>query len=98
MGDLLGFSVFGEQVAELDHIHFEVPRYALAWGTYRWPIAWRVSWQGIKGPASLTLTLTTRKQIGNWVLAGFSMGIVVGELFYGGQQMPVYGLAELLMR
>jgi hypothetical protein len=97
IGGLLGFAVFDEQPEELDRIRFEISRHALAWGIYRWPTTWRVSWQGIKGPASLALTLTTRKPLGNWALAGFSMGIVVGELSYNGQQMPVYGLAELLM-
>jgi hypothetical protein len=45
----------------------------------------------------MTLTLTDRKKIKNWVIGGFSMGIVHGVLNYDGRTWPVYGLTELLM-
>jgi hypothetical protein len=95
--ELLGFAVLGGQPEQLHELRFEVPRHSLAFGIYRWPGAWRVSWQGSKGPASLALKRFARKTIGNWFRAGFSMGSVAGELSYNGQRLPVYGLAELLM-
>jgi len=78
-------------------VGFEVPKHAPAFGTYRWPTAWHIRWQGSKGLAETSVTLSTRKSFGNWVLAGFSMGIVSGKLSYDGQQIPLYGLAELFM-
>lgn len=97
MPPLLGFWVPGSQTEQLDQLRFEVSKHALAFGTYRWPTAWHVRWQGSKGPAEASVTLSTRKPLGNWVLAGFSMGIVSGTLSYDGQQLPLYGLAELFM-
>jgi hypothetical protein len=97
LGSLLGFSVLSGQPKQLDTLRFEVPKYSLALGTYRWPTVWQASWQGSKGPASLDLKLLSRKQIGNWFFAGFSMGVVAGRLSYDGEELPVYGLAELLM-
>ncbi len=94
---LLGFWVPGSQTEQLDQMRFEVPKHALAFGTYRWPTAWHVSWQGSKGLAEASVSLLTRKPLGNWVLAGFSMGIVSGKLSYDNQQIPLYGLAELFM-
>ena len=97
MPPLLGFWVPGSQTEQLDQLRFEVPKHAFALGTYRWPTAWHVSWQGSKGLAEASVSLLTRKPLGNWVLAGFSMGIVSGKLSYGNQQIPLYGLAELFM-
>lgn len=97
LGDRLGFAVRGDRSERLGELRFAATKHALAPGAYRWPTAWRVDWHGGEGPASLALRLLTRKQIGNWFLAGFSMGIAAGELSSGGRKTPVYGLAELLM-
>jgi hypothetical protein len=86
-----------EQAEQLNQIRFEVTKHSLALGTYRWPTAWRLCWQGSKGPASVELKPLNRKTIGNWGLVGFSMGIASGDLTYDGQQIPLYGLAELLI-
>lgn len=45
----------------------------------------------------LILTQSERKRIANWVIGGFSMGIVKGELHYAGKRQPIYGFAELIM-
>ncbi len=79
--------------AEIDQHGFR--EYAL--GFYRWPTSWRITWKGSHGPATMTLTLSERKGIANWVIGGFSMGIVRGELSYDGRTWPISGLAELLM-
>ncbi len=97
MPPLLGFWVLGGQSAQLDQLCFEVSKHALAFGIYRWPTRWHIRWQGSKGLAEALVTLSTRKPLGNWVLAGFSIGIVSGKLSYNDQQIPLYGLAELFM-
>jgi hypothetical protein len=68
-----------------------------ALGFYRWPMAWRITWTSPSGPAILTLTQSERKRIANWVIGGFSMGIVRGELEYAGKKQQIYGFAELIM-
>ncbi len=97
MPPLLGFWMPGGQSAQLDELHFDVSKHTLAFGTHRWPTSWHIRWQGSKGLAEASVAISTRKPLGNWVLAGFSMGIVSGKLSLDGQQIPLYGLAELFM-
>lgn len=97
VGTLAGFAVLDGETEVMGQLQVEVLERAFAWGFYRWPTAWRVSWTGRHGAASMTLTLSDRKTIAGWVIGGFAMGIVRGELSYGGRTFPLYGLAELLM-
>lgn len=96
-GRLVGFAVFNEQTDPLNDLRIEVLARDWALGFYRWPTAWGITWNGSHGPVSMTLHLSDRKTIANWVIGGFSMGIVQGELVYAGRTWPVYGLAELIM-
>ncbi|HEY5626468.1 MAG TPA: hypothetical protein VIR79_00840, partial [Nitrospira sp.] len=68
-----------------------------ALGFYRWPTAWRITWSGPKGSATLRLKQTTRRNLANWVIGGFAMGIVQGELTFAGTTQQIYGFAELIM-
>jgi hypothetical protein len=97
VGNLVGFAVMNEETDYLNDLDVTVLDREFALGFYRWPTAWRISWKGNKGPGSMTLTLSERKGIANWVLGGFSMGIARGELSYDGRTWPLYGLVELLM-
>lgn len=97
VGTLAGFVTLKDEKDLMDDLQVEVVKRAFAWGFYRWPTAWRVTWTGSKGLASMTLTLSDRTTIAGWVIGGFAMGIVQGELSYGGRTIPIYGLAELLM-
>lgn len=97
VGTLAGFVVLNDETDPMEQLHVEVLERTFAWGFYRWPTAWRVTWTGRNGPASMTLTLSDRKTIAGWVIGGFAMGIVRGELSSGGLTIPLYGLAELLM-
>jgi hypothetical protein len=97
IGHLAGFATFRGSTEPLQDLTLEVVDRDLAWGFYRWPRAWRLAWNGPQGRATLTLTQTTRRSIGNWAVGGFSMAIVQGELLYAGKRLPVYGLAELIM-
>jgi len=96
-GKLVGFAVMNEATDYLNDLDVTVVNREFALGFYRWPTEWRITWRGNKGPASMTLSLSERKGIANWVLGGFSMGIVRGQLSYDGRTWPLYGLAELLM-
>jgi hypothetical protein len=97
VGRLVGFAVFNEETDPVNDLRVEVLASDWALGFYRWPTAWGITWNGAHGPASMTLRLSDRTKIANWVIGGFSMGIVQGELVYAGRTWPVYGLAELIM-
>jgi hypothetical protein len=97
VGTLTGFVVLDGQTEPLDNLTFVELNHDVALGFYRWPTVWRATWQGSKGPATVALRLSEQKGIKNWVIGGFSMGIIRGELTYDGHTWPVYGLVELIM-
>jgi hypothetical protein len=97
MGFLGGFTASNSTTDMMEDLKVEVFDRELAWGFYRWPTAWRITWAGQQGPAVLTLKRTSRTSIGNWAIGGFSMAVVRGELRSAGQQQEVYGLVELIM-
>lgn len=97
VGMLLGFSAIDEQTESLRDLNVEVLDRELAFGFYRWPTRWRITWTGLKGPATLTLSQSSRKAIAGWVIGGFAMSIVTGKLEYAGEKSTVYGLGELIM-
>jgi hypothetical protein len=97
IGTVAGFAVFKEGTESIKDLIVEVLDRSPAFGFYRWPTAWRITWTGPHGPATLNLTQSERHGIANWIIGGFSMGIVRGELNYAGQKHPIYGLAELIM-
>jgi hypothetical protein len=35
--------------------------------------------------------------LSNWVIGGFAMGVIRGEIAYNERKWPFYGLVELLM-
>jgi len=97
VGMIAGFATFDDLTESMENLTVEPLNREWALGFYRWPTAWRITWTGSNGPALLTLTQSERKPIANWVIGGFSMGIVRGELEYAGKKQSVYGLAELIM-
>jgi hypothetical protein len=93
---VMGFQVIDGQSEILRDLRIEVPERSFGFGFYRWPQAWRVSWQGSKGAGSLLLRVIDQKTVTNWLIGGFAMAVVTGELAYGGKTRHVYGLAELI--
>lgn len=97
MGFRDGFMALHSESDVMKDMNVEVLGRELAWGFYRWPTAWRVTWIAPKGPAVVILKQLSRTSIGNWAVGGFSMAVVAGELEYEGEKRPVYGLVELIM-
>ncbi len=96
-GHLVGFAVLDNETETLENLRVEVPNREFAFGFYRWPSSWSITWVGPAGPAALTVSATERKTIGGWVIGGFAMSIVRSKLHYAGRTIPVYSLAELLL-
>ncbi len=92
-----GYVVLRGEAENLREVKIESLNRAQALGLYQWPTKWRVSSEGREGAVSLHLELSQRRVMANWVIGGFAMGILRGELRYKGRRQPVYGLAELLM-
>jgi hypothetical protein len=97
MGLLDGFTAFDGATGSMKDLKVEVLDRELARGFYRWPTAWRITWTGPQGPATLNLKQVTRTSIWNFAIGGFSMAVVRGELSLAGKQQEVYGLVELIM-
>lgn len=96
-GTVIGFAVGDGKPAVLAELAIEVPRRAQALGFYRWPEAWRGRFRAGAAHGAFDLELTERKVIANWVIGGFAMGIVKGEVTTGGERRAVYGLGELIL-
>lgn len=97
VGQLAGFAVLDAQGDPLEGLTFTPVSRTMTLGFYRWPVEWRLEWVRRDEPVSTTLTLSDRKVIGNWLIGGFAMGIVTGEITLNDRTLPIYGLAELLM-
>lgn len=91
-----GFMVVGTGAELLREIRIEVVEKAWAPGLYRLPRRWQVTWTGKDGRGTLEVSLSDRRQAANWLIGGFAMGIVTGEMTYNGASWPLYGLGELI--
>lgn len=73
---------------------------AYTWGFYRWPQKWDIEiiLDGTEDTATgkLTLRQISRKNQGNWIIGGFAMTVVEGELRLNGNVMSVFGFVELI--
>jgi len=93
---VLGFQVLGSDSEVLKDLRIEVRERSYAFGLYQWPKTWWVSWRGKKGAGTLSAQVVDQKTLTNWLIGGFAMGVVTGELSYDGTVRPIYGLAELI--
>jgi hypothetical protein len=93
---VMGFQVIKGQSEVLHDLRIGVRERSFGLGFYRWPKTWQVSWQGRKGRGSLSVSMVDRKTVTNWLIGGFAMTVVSGEMTYGGKTRPVYGLGELI--
>jgi hypothetical protein len=79
---------------------FIADKKAFNFGFFRWPQRWRIQVklkdQEESAPAQLNLHQESRKNLGNWIVGGFAMSVVEGELIRNGEAIPVLGWAELI--
>ena len=68
------FVIFSETTDAMNDLKVEGFDRELAWGFYRWPTAWPISWTGSHGPAVLAFKQLTRTSVDNWAIGNFSDG------------------------
>ena len=85
---------------EIHTTRFKAYEKAFNFGFFRWPQRWdiEVKLKGSEGrtPGQLTLRQVSRKNQGNWIVGGFAMAVVEGELQRNGKAIPVLGFVELI--
>ena len=79
-GRVLGFQVLDQHKEILEDLRVEVLERSSAFGFYRWPKTWQVSWRGDQGSGSLSLKVVDQKTMTNWLIGGFAMAVVTGEI------------------
>lgn len=92
-----GFVVLDGQRAELEALETDIPQRSFAWGFYRPPQRWQGRFKAAGHDYQLHLQLEAPNAIANWVIGGFIMGIVKGELIRDGKRFQVYGVGELIL-
>lgn len=97
VGNLAGFAFIDGQTIPLESLGISVLERKQALGTYQWPLAWRGEWKNGKERPVFSLSLSALRVISNWVVGGFAMGIIKGEVTYHGRTIPLYGFGELLI-
>lgn len=97
IGQLVGFGVFNEQGEDMRDLKLRVSRREQALGFYRWPIAWEGTWVDRGGRGAIVIHLSDLTVMTNFIIGGFAMGIIKGEVTYKGRTQDIYGLAELLI-
>lgn len=97
IGELDGFVSIGEKSERFQILQLTPLGFSQGLGFYQWPMKWALRWLTSKGSGEAHLEVSQFHRIANWVIGGFAMGIVKGNLTYQGKIIPVYGLVELVM-
>lgn len=92
-----GFLFLNDAGHSLKSLSVKVKERSFAAGFYRWPKSWTGSFQAGNESYEFACDLSEKKTIKNWVIGGFSMGIVKGSLTAPDRTWKLYGLGELIM-
>lgn len=92
-----GFFASKDAAVNLHEMKFDATERELALGFYRWPRKWQGGFVVDKVKHEINLELHHRNNIANWIIGGFSMGIVRGSLKVNGVHREVVGIGELIM-
>lgn len=97
VGESIGFLFDKNTTLSFDSISSNVKSRDFTLGFYRWPTGWQGKLIKDEADMSFDLGLTKRNDIANWLIGGFAMGIINGELLIDGKKVKVYGLGELII-
>lgn len=93
---LVAFHARDGTTLDIENLELEVTDYDAAFGFYRWPAAWRATWQSACGDARLTVESREHATQSNWITGGFAMRTAEAELSCGGTTTTLHGFAELI--
>lgn len=93
---LMAFWARGAENLRVTEPAFEVTGQDAAFGFYRWPASWRVTWRADCGDARLSVDSLDHDTQTNWIAGGFAMRFVEGRLECGGETRELFGFAELI--
>jgi hypothetical protein len=98
-----GYTILEGNTFRLKDAAIRVEKSSMALGFYRWPEQWSGSWPAPsatsgkeKGKITFRIHQIERKSFGNWVIGGFAMSVVEGEIRYHDRTLPIYGLGEFI--
>lgn len=97
IGKLNGFLAVNDKTNHFQVLQLTTVDLSQGFGFYKWPNKWVAGWSSEKGSGTAQLELSQFNQIANWLIGGFAMGIVRGQVTYNGKVYQVYGLVELIM-
>jgi hypothetical protein len=96
IGGLNGFLAVQEETEQIQDLQLNTVDFSQGFGFYWWPNKWEAVWSSTNGSGKVQLERSQPNKIVNWLLGGFSMGIIQGEVTYKGQIYEAYGVVELL--
>jgi hypothetical protein len=95
-----GFATGNDWQGTISSTHFKADAMAFNFGFYRWPQRWdiqvKIDNEAGSAPGRLLLHQVSRRNQSNWIIGGFAMSIVAGELRRNGETIPVLGWVELI--
>ncbi len=92
-----GFIVLNGTAVALNNFSPRVEGRRQGRGFYRWPLGWSGTFSALAAQYQFDLRIEHQSMIANWVIGGFAMGIVQGDLKKDGVVLPVFGIGELIM-
>ena len=92
-----GFLFLNGQGYRLSSLRVSVRKTSFALGFYRWPASWEGSFMAGLDHYAFAGRIEDRRTINNWVIGGFSMGIVKGSLVSAHETWTLYGLGEMII-
>ena len=97
VGTLNGFLAAHEETVQFQILQLTTTDLSQGLGFYKWPMKWVGRWLSEQGSGSVVIELSEFKRMATWIIGGFAMGIVRGQVTYKGKTYEVYGLGELIM-
>ena len=97
IGNVNGFLAVHEETDPFKVLQLTTVDLKQEFGFYKWPRKWMANWASKKGPGKIQFEMSEFNRIANWVIGGFSMGIIRGKVTYQGQTYEAYGIVELIM-
>ncbi len=92
-----GFLVINGEAFPLTEFSVNANDRNQALGLYRWPVQWKGMFKTHNENFEFVINMQQQNNIANWVIGGFAMGIISGELKTKNAVLKIFGLGELII-